>query len=333
MPASSRHFLDQLHDGLEACELSGQSVLVAVSGGPDSVALWRGISSLADEFHTRFVVAHLNHQLRGADSETDAEWVTASARALGHEVIVRRLDVSGRVASTGETIEEAARTLRYAALIELADELSCAAVATGHNADDQVETILHHLFRGTGLAGLKGMPRQRTLADGVRLVRPMLEISRADVENWLAEIQQPTRCDTSNSDIIFTRNRIRTELLPWLERELNPQVRKAITQLANQAGEVSSWLRTQAEGVLARTLSEQSDDSLRIDVTQLQSEPRCLIREVLLVAWQRNRWPLQSMGFQEWQRLADIVESGGTITLPGAIDVRRRGQLMVLTRK
>lgn len=333
MPASSRHFLDQLREGIAACELQGQSVLVAVSGGPDSVALWRGISASADESHIQFVVAHLNHQLRGADSETDAEWVTTSARGRGHEVVVRRLNVSERVAATGETIEEAARTLRYAALIELAEEFNCSAVATGHTADDQVETVLHHLFRGTGLAGLKGMPRQRMLADGVRLVRPLLDTPRADVESWLSEIQQPTRYDTSNTDSAFTRNRIRSELLPWLEREINPQVRRAITQLANQASEVSHWLRTQAEAVLARALREQSDDSLRIDVTQLQSEPRCIVREVLLVAWQRNRWPLQSMGFQEWQRLADVVITGGTITLPGAIDVRRRGHLVILTRK
>lgn len=332
MSARNQSFLDQLRDGIHSCDLRGQRILVAVSGGPDSVALWRGLVALADATEMQVVVAHLNHQLRGDASEADVAWVTRLAEKLRSDVVVRRLDVMARVTARGESIEEAARSLRYAALIEIAQETNCVAVATGHTSDDQVETVLHHLFRGTGIAGLKGMPRQRTLADGIRLVRPMLDISRPDVERWLAEIQQSTCEDASNADSVFTRNRIRSDLLPWLERELNPQVRKAITQLANQAGEVSHWLRTYAESVLARSLSEQSPESLRIDLNQLQSEPRCVVREVLLLAWQQNGWPLQAMGFTEWQRLADVVEFGGAITLPGTVDVRRRGQLLVLTR-
>lgn len=328
----STGFLKGLENGLDLCQLRGKRVLVAVSGGPDSVALWRGLETLAQTFDLKLVAAHLNHQLRGADSEADAAWVQELADARQLKLVVRCLDVSGRVAVTKETIEEAARAMRYGALIEIAQTMDCSAVAVGHSADDQVETVLHHLFRGTGLAGLRGIPRTRSLADGLVLTRPMLAITRAEIVEWLAEIQQPARTDASNADSQFTRNRIRLELLPWLERELNPQVRRAILQLAQQADEAASWLREQATAVLHRVLAEHSEDSLRLDATLLSQESRCVIREVLLLAWQRNNWPMRRMSFEIWQRLADLVLNGGAMHLPGSIDARKRGRLVVMTR-
>ncbi len=330
--STSADFLHRLAIGASACGLRGTRVLVAVSGGADSVALCRGLHAIAAEQHLELTLAHLNHQLRGEQSDADAVWVAQFAESLGLPCVTKTLDVVGRVALTSESLEEAARNLRYATLIDIARDRDCLAVAVGHTADDLVETVLHHIVRGTGLAGLRGMPRARQLADGLQLVRPLLDVSRADIENWLDAQQQDFRMDSTNAEPTYTRNRIRHALLPMLERDFNPQVRRALLQLASQAAEVTDWLREQAERLLPEVMLDRSPQTLRLHCERLRIEPACLIRETLLVVWKANDWPLQRMGFKEWCQLADLVTTQGATTLPGGISVVRRGSLLVLQR-
>ncbi len=335
-----RCFLDSLKAGAAACGLSDCRVLCAVSGGADSVALTAGLCRLSDELRIEVVIAHLNHHLRGAESDADAEWVEAFGRQLGVPVVVRSLDVAGRAASHSETIEEAARHLRYSALIEIAIEHRCRAVATGHNADDLVETVLHHIVRGTGLTGLRGMPQTRLLTRGtdetsqeIQLVRPLLRVTRQEIAQWLTSAGFAHRTDATNADSAFTRNRIRNELLPLLERDFNPQVRKSLLSLATQASEVSDWLSEVATRLANAVRLDAQSTVLRIDADLLRAEPVCLVREALRILWQANDWPQQSMTFRHWQQLAELVpQSSGSLNLPGNVIARRRQKLLVLER-
>lgn len=332
-------FLKALLAGATSCGLADCRVLCAVSGGADSVALLTALLRLREKARIEVVVAHLNHHLRGAESDADAHWVLDLCQTLQVPCVVRSLDVSQRAATHNETIEEAARHLRYAALIEIAMEQRCRFVATGHNADDLVETVLHHIVRGTGLSGLRGMPRTRVLASSseaqpeVVLARPLLSVTRSEIEQWLSGERLSFRHDATNSDSAFTRNRIRNELLPLLERDFNPQVRKSMLTLATQAGEVSDWLTDAATQLGKRACLDALPDVLRINVEALQSEPRCLVRETLRVLWQSNQWPLQRMTYQHWNQLAElVVADAGSLNLPGNVIARRRKKLLVLER-
>jgi len=303
-------------------------VLVAVSGGCDSVALLRGLVDAQSTLNLTLVVAHLNQGWRGEESQQDAEWVRDLAGSLKLPSVIESARQEQKATS-----EESARRTRYEFLTRAAAEHDCRFVATGHTADDQAETVLHHILRGTGLSGLRGIPPTRSLADQVTLVRPLLEIPRGQLEDWLQTIGQDWRTDATNSDSRFTRNRIRHELLPLLADQFNPQIHRVLTTLATQAGEASDFVRELGEQALPDIVLSASPDSIRLDTTRLSELPPVVRREVLVLAWQRQNWPLQKMSFAHWQKLADIAESGGMGTLPGNVDVRMRGTMLVLTRE
>lgn len=339
-------FLAMLEVGLRRCKFDGNQILVGVSGGADSVALLQGLAHLCESGAARnrtttdrfrIIVAHIDHQIRD-DSIDDAEWVRTLAAELNINCRVEAANVLGRVAETQESIEEAARKIRYETLLKIARDEGCGAIAVAHTADDQAETVLHHLVRGTSVTGLRGMLWSRPLNDGlaesgVQLIRPMLEIRRAELEAWLTEIGQSFRTDSTNADDTLTRNRIRHQLLPTLERDFNPQIRKALGTLASHAAEVSVLLRRLADQLVDASLVQLSDDSIRIDCPTLAEQPPILIREALLTVWRQAGWPLQRMGHREWQKLCDLAtQTGGAASLPERVDARRRGQLLILTR-
>ncbi len=338
-------FPRKLQAGLLRCEFENGRILVGVSGGADSVALLRGLAVLADAHTTesrstgRFeiVAAHIDHQIRD-DSAEDAQWVRSLADEFNLDCRVETANVPGRVADTQESIEEAARKTRYEALCRIAQDEACGAVAVAHTADDQAETVLHHFVRGTSVTGLRGMLWSRRLKDGstesgVPLIRPMLEIRRAEIETWLAEIGQTFRTDSTNEDDKLTRNRIRHQLLPTLEQNFNPQIRKALGTLAGHAAEVSDLLRHLSTQLVDTSLVQLSDASIRIDCPALAKQPPILIREALLTVWQKAGWPQKRMGHREWQKLSELVsQDGGAVSLPERIDARRRGRLLILSR-
>ena len=198
------------------------SVLVAVSGGADSVGLLRALAALHRGDRRNLVVAHFNHQLRSEESDRDQEFVQALAGRLGFACQVGTCRPSS--AATRSLSEVAARQERYRFLTALADQLGARYVATGHTADDQAETILHRVIRGTGIGGLSGIPRSRRLSQLTTLIRPLRDLRRRQVLSYLEHLGQPFTNDTTNTQLAFTRNRIRLDLIPQLERDFNPRV-------------------------------------------------------------------------------------------------------------
>ena len=206
------------------------------------------------------------------------------------------------------------------------------AIVTGHTADDNAETILHHLFRGTGLRGLSGIPEVRALSEGLVLWRPLLHIRREAIVACLAELHQPSLVDRSNASDAFTRNRVRHELLPWLERELNPRSVEALQRIAEQAAEWQSWSEIEAERCLHAALVEPATEVVRLHRAVLTAVHPLLLRECFVRLWVRQGWPRQAMTAEHWQRLVEVCQDQGppAVQMPGGRDVRRRGAMIVI---
>jgi tRNA(Ile)-lysidine synthase len=325
-------FDEQLSSGLRRCGVVNEKLLLAVSGGADSVALLRGLIEVSPQFSRELCVAHLNHRLRGAESDSDAAWV---AEVCQYWQLPCEIGVvpEGMLSQQSGSVEENARNARYRFLEQAAAKFGCSAIVLAHTADDQTETVLHHLLRGTGIRGLRGIPAVRTLQPGLRLVRPMLGIRRRAIEQYLEQLGQSFRVDSTNTDHSMTRNRLRHLVLPMLREHVNEQVDSAIHRLVEQATEIDDFLHHCVERLLNQVLKDSQPDSCRLEITELAGQPRHLVRDLFRELWQRQGWPRQAMGYEQWNRLVDIIASRETMTLPGRIEARFHGEnLLVLKR-
>jgi tRNA(Ile)-lysidine synthase len=311
--------------------------VVAVSGGADSVALLRALAALAGEAPPApLVVAHLNHQLRGAESDDDEAFVRSLWERLdeGSGRLAwrgQRRDVAALARAEGGNLEAVARRVRYAWLTQVAEETGSTWVATGHTADDQAETVLHRLLRGTGLQGLRGIAGRRPLRPGVELVRPLLGVTRGQVLAYLDGEGQDYRSDSSNLDPAFTRNRIRHELLPLLAAHYNPAVVEVLARMAEHAEEVYEHEEALARALLAEVERPRAGLLLILDRAALAAAPRRLVRELYRLLWQREGWSLDPMTFRHWDRLAELVEKEtGVLELPDGIRARAAGRVVQL---
>ena len=318
-------------------------VVLAVSAGPDSVAMLRAILAVKAvcSGHGNLVVAHFNHGARGAAADADQAWLEELCRRLELPLVCGRAGEQVLVDDRGDGWEAVARAARYRFLRETAEKSGARYVAVAHTLDDQVETVLHRVLRGTGLDGLAGIPRHRPLSPTVTLVRPLLSANRREVLQYLRDIGQDFRTDETNSDTRWTRNRLRHELLPMLREQYNPGVDDALLRLAAQAGEaqqlVAGFAQQIADQCVSREVSHVRGSNtqfvrVRIDCRQLANSPLPLVREVCRIAWRQAPWPLQAMGYNEWQQLAELIldERDVPINLPGGIRGRRENSVVLL---
>jgi tRNA(Ile)-lysidine synthase len=325
-----------VHAFLDAQGLAGTAGVVAVSGGPDSVALAHVLFRLRrQDALSGLVVAHVNHRLRGLESDADeqfvlglpAEWCSDDTTLLTARVL--RVDTAAEAHSRGENLEAAARDLRYAWLAQVAREEAAAWVAVGHTADDQAETVLFRLLRGSGLEGLCGMATRRPLEAPIDLLRPLLRIRRQQVLDYVEQEGLGYRQDRSNLDRGFTRNRLRHELIPRLQEEYNPALVDVLCRIAEQARDVQAEIRPLAEELLACAELPRAGTTLVFRADILRTAPPHRLREMFRLVWQREAWPQGDMGFEDWQRLAAVVRGDVTASdLPGGLHVRHTARIV-----
>jgi tRNA(Ile)-lysidine synthase len=294
------------------------TVLVAVSGGADSVALLRAMAAIRIGGRGRLCAVHVNHQLRPGEAEADEALVVELCRRLDVPCEVGRVSIA-RAQCGGQGLEAAARRVRYAFLQDTAARYGARYVVTAHTADDQAETILHRILRGTGIRGLSGMARARPLGPAT-LLRPLLGIRRAELLSYLGELGQSYRRDSSNRELRFTRNRIRHELLPRLARRFNPGVVDALLRLGNLAGRAQAALDHCVAYLLDRRV-RWDRGAVVIDRAGLGSQPPYLVGELLAAVWRRQGWPLRAMGRREWDLLAAMLSSPASA--PHSIPAKR----------
>lgn len=246
-------------------------LLVAVSGGPDSMALLSLLDCLRSGWSLTMTAVHCNYGLRGSESEGDHEFVTTRCRELDIPLRVRRLQLRARPKQS--SLQAEARNLRYQAFAEIAEQCGADRIVLGHTADDQAETILLWLLRGTGLTGLSGMPAAR---DGT-IIRPLCETRRQEILTYLRDSGLQFRDDSSNAKPLYLRNRIRHELVPIVNR-LAPGSLDALCRLADICREDDRYLDQQAAAVLSAAVTWESEWSWTIDRAQLLTLPRALQR-------------------------------------------------------
>jgi len=308
---------------------------VAVSGGCDSVALVRALAHLRDASPGRLVVAHFNHQWRGAESDEDEAFVRDLADQCGLACEVGRGDPPHLSIGDGDGLEAAARHQRYHFLRAVSDRLGARFVATAHTADDQVETILHRIVRGTGLAGLAGIPRIRLLSPLTTVVRPLLRLKRRDIQGYLDDLRQPFRTDSSNTVVRFTRNRIRHQLLPELQRDYNPRVADAVQRLGELARQAQQVIDSLVGALHANSVTRVTAGHVCVECAPLRGQSSFLIRELLIAIWREQQWPLRDMSGTKWHELCCLVQNGNAtrrvVILPGQIRVECKGPVMELT--
>jgi tRNA(Ile)-lysidine synthase len=305
--------------------LRGERVLVAVSGGVDSMVLLDVLARLRDRLDLRLHVAHVHHGLRGRAADRDAAFVVAEAARRGLAASVCRLDPSAR--PRGESVEMWARSARYGCLDAEAARVRASRIAVAHTRDDQAETVLLHLLRGTGPRGLAGIPPIRQ-----RILRPLLTVSRAEVEAYAAARGLGFRTDRSNASDAYLRNRVRHHLLPLLARMYNPRIAESLAALAGLMREDESALAEQAASLLARA-ARAAPPALCLDVETLRAAPPALVRRAFQEAFRKvclQGRPGGTRGQPGLMRrhleaLRRLLTGEGVVRLPGGSEARRVG--------
>jgi tRNA(Ile)-lysidine synthase len=326
-------FEDKVAAFIQAYGLMGPEarVVAAVSGGADSMALLHVLFSLRDRgvLSQDLVCAHVNHKLRGPDSDADEKFVRSQAEALGLSFFCTSLDVTVYAREHRLSIETAARALRIEALLEMTRQGHGQAIATGHQEDDNAETVVHRLARGTGLRGLAGIWPSRTFNDGIRLIRPLLCVTRREVLRYLHERNLSWREDTTNADLRFRRNTIRHKLLPALQEESHLSLVGSLSGLALSTYQL--YTRTVLPAVdhlWPTTVSWSHGETLSLDVKALEGHPPLIQIELIRQVLARLGCGERDLTDLHYTRLLSLIvtkTSGRAVSLPGGFMARRRG--------
>ncbi len=327
----TRHFHKLLFD-LGSDLLPSAGAVIAVSGGADSMALLHGLHNVNTlrGCGWRLHVAHLDHGLR-SDSRQTAEFVSRTATDLEWPFSIDARDVRDLARTTGTSVEEAGRNARYEFLETVATQQRLQTVAVAHHAEDQAETVLHRILRGTGMAGLAGIPRRRPIREGsdVEIVRPLLAMRRDDLRGYLTQKKLAWMDDATNEDAsAATRNRIRHDLLPSIVKHINPEIVPALVRLAEQADRSSRTLRQLATEALERISLDSPVDEMLLSASSLAALPKGLQTEVVVASLARLGVARKRSGFERREPMATLATAEtqpSRIELAGGAWVERRG--------
>lgn len=299
----------------------GQKVLIAVSGGPDSMALLHIFNSLREKYSINVAAAHLNHMLRNGDSEKDSAFVRKICDEWGIECYVDKVDIKSNLPK-GESLENHARKIRYSFLHKIKSKCDADIIATGHTKSDQIETVFMRIMKGTGLRGLRGILAKRS--DGI--IRPVLCLSRKEIEYYVQENKIPFRTDKSNNDKKYLRNTIRHSLLPKAIREYSG-IEDKLMNLAKTASEKWGFLESKVVAEANRTITKTDNNYFFLDLRQPLSYPNYVLLE--FIARFINR-PC-SYHIKSLLRLVEM-QPGKRIKLPEKFEAWRTSQ-GILARK
>ncbi len=297
---------------------SREKLLVAVSGGQDSACLLHILVKLQEELGVRLHAAHLNHQLRGAEAEADARYVSQLARQLGIPATIQQRDVRSYQAQQHISLEEAAREVRYTFLAEVAKSIGADRVAVGHTIDDHIETILMHLIRGTGTRGLRGLqPKQSR--NSLTIVRPLLSVSRQETADYCHHHQLMPRVDASNLSLSPLRNRIRHQLLPLLH-SYNPGVREALLRTARIASDDLAFLDKEIDQLWGE-VAQEVENTVILDKGRFLGLPSALKRHLLRTSIERLLGNLKDIETRHIEEIMDALTkpAGKRLCLPGGL--------------
>ncbi|MEN6356740.1 MAG: tRNA lysidine(34) synthetase TilS [Armatimonadota bacterium] len=286
----------------------GDKVLVAVSGGPDSIALLHSLHTRSEEFGISLHVAHLNHGIRGEASDLDEQFVKEFAYKLGLNCTTKRVDIPSIKTQMQTCLEDVARVVRYKFLQDTAAMLDADKIAVGHNADDRAESVLFNIIRGAGIDGISSIKPIRG-----NIVRPLLHTTRREIEEYIKEHTLPFRVDETNMDTVYSRNRIRHELLPLLESGYNSQIRSALVRLADIASDTNDFIARSADNIKVGLVYRDA-----WDVDLFAELPVAIQRQILRSEIESLKGDLKDVSLEQIDRVLDALRTKEDfkITLP-----------------
>ncbi len=319
---------------------NGTMLVVACSGGPDSTALLRSLHRLRTAHHLSLHVAHLNHDFRGAEADHDAAFVQRLADGMGLPCSIDKRDPIAYQQTRGiSSFEQAAREMRYAFLFAVAASVKASAVALGHTADDQAETILLHMLRGSGLHGLRGMAE---LAEwpwlerypGPLLFRPLLKVDKADTAAYCRDLGQTYREDSGNYMWRFTRNKVRHDLMPRLARDYNPRARDALLRLSRAARDEADYIEEELDRRWT-SIATECDGEVRIDAIALNRLHLVLQRHALRRAYAASLGDARGLGESHIDAMLSLLHrrrGARAIDLPRSVRARMEADILYVGR-
>ncbi len=302
--------------------LAGDKVVVALSGGPDSMAMLHILRGLIQELDISLHIAHLDHQFRGLQSQKDSEFIRNYADRLCLPATIESIDVPSFARKNRLSAQAAAREIRYEFLFKVARDVGGTKIALGHTSNDQAETILARILRGAGSRGLSGIP---VYGRGT-IIRPLLSVSRAEIIDYLNQSNIPFINDPTNEKPIYLRNRIRHELLPLLAERYSPGIYDILNREAEILCMENDFLSKYSSGILDNIVSDHGERGLELDLGLFSLLHTAVKRRVILEAVRRVKGDTDNIGFvqiEETLRMADNGRTGAVITFPGQVRIRR----------
>lgn len=312
-----------------------ERVIVAVSGGPDSVALLHLLNKMKKEWRLYLHIAHLNHLIRKEEADADSAFVRDLAERLKLPITCESIDVKDFARKEGLSLEEAARRLRYDFLVKVAKENFSVTIALGHNHDDQAETVLMRFLRGSGISGLRGIPAKRKIDDRL-IIRPLIEINRSEIMRFLSNKNIAFRVDSSNLESLYYRNRIRNELLPLLEKDFNPNIKKILVNLAENMSEDFDFLEKMGQSRFKEVCINSSEKEIVLSWKKFFYLHKALQKVVARLAIKELKGDVRRIDYRHWKELEELVKErpqNSIVDLPGRISiVKRNGDLIFYIR-
>jgi tRNA(Ile)-lysidine synthase len=305
----------------------GESVLVGLSGGPDSVCLLHMLHRLKERFGIALHAVYVDHNLRPDETPVERDFCCGLCEGFGVEFSVRTIDVLAYAKEKGLNKQEAARQLRYAAFEEAALAMKAGRIALGHNADDQIETVLMRLLRGTGPRGLSGMPAKRGM-----IIRPLIGVERTEVERFLAGDNIPFVVDSSNLGTDYFRNRIRRDLVPVM-RQLNPSLAGTVADTVSILQEEERYFNLAVTKALMRMISRKTAHRIELFLSPMEIMDKAILRRVLRRALEETD-SLRGMSFTHIEDIIDLVKhgsAGARLSLPRDIRAIKEYAVLVIT--
>lgn len=309
----------------------GDKIVLGLSGGPDSVCLLHLLNRLKDVLDIEVYAAHLNHQIRGIEAQKDALYVSELCDSLGVVSFVKSIDVPKYCKENKLSLEEGARKLRYEMFFEIKESLNADKIAIAHNMNDQAETVLMRMMRGTGLQGLKGIEHMR---DNV-IIRPILDIERADIEAYCEEYKLNPRIDATNLESIYTRNKIRLELIPYMRENFNSNVTESIVRMSNSLKSDNDFIEEEAIKAFNKVAIKNKEE-LEIKLSNYRNLHKSLKSRIIRHS---IKYVLGDTNFIDQKHIEDIIELENEnkidkkIILPRGLFVYRQKDKLLFTTK
>jgi tRNA(Ile)-lysidine synthase len=314
-----RKFQNSIFETIRKHQLTapGESIAAGVSGGPDSVCLLHVLYSLRQTLGINLYAVHVNHMLRAEEADLDEEYTVSICRELGVPLHVVRIDAAAEAKIKGISIEEAGREIRYREFRKFAKETGATKIAVAHNRNDQAETVMLNIIRGTGVTGLAGMEYMR---DGI--IRPLLCAGRDEIEQYCALAGLSPRIDSSNLHEDYTRNKVRLALIPYINEKFGADITDSLCRLAENAAMDESFMERYSGEAYIKALRDKGDGFVRLDNDKLRSLDPAVRMRVLRMAVRDAAGSVKGLGSVHYQALSDLIvrgETGARSELPKGI--------------